>query len=308
MKLRILLSYHYYQNVDLDELFGKYFTHPYPDVFADSGAYSAMTQGVPIDIHRYARWLKKYKHLFSVYANLDVITDAETTWRNQQILEDYGLAPLPAFHVLEDWKWLDLYVKRYPYIALGVAGMQNRRDGIMRWITKCFKIAGDQAVFHGFGLTSWKVMSSFKWYSVDSSSWGQGFRFGAVPVFDETHGRFVKLKLGDVRAWAKHSLLVRSLGFDPMDFADRDRNDRAKICAISALSYIRAEQWLRRLHGEIKIPNRGVMNKERPGLCVHIADSNSTNLKDADTGLKTYLAEATYKLKDVCEVERVLDG
>ena len=34
MKLKILLSYWYYKNVDLDALFAKYFTKPYPEVFA----------------------------------------------------------------------------------------------------------------------------------------------------------------------------------------------------------------------------------------------------------------------------------
>ena len=53
MKLRILLSYHYYKDTDLDALFAKYFTPPYPDVFADSGAFSAASQGIQIDIKEY---------------------------------------------------------------------------------------------------------------------------------------------------------------------------------------------------------------------------------------------------------------
>jgi hypothetical protein len=305
LKLRILLSYWYFKDTDLDAMLSKYFSEPYPDIFADSGAYSAMTQGSAVNIREYSEWLKRYRHLFKVYANLDVIMDPRATLRNQEWLEDQGLAPLPAFHVREDWEWLESYVSRYSYIALGVAGMQNRRKEIMSWLTRCFKIAGKKAVFHGFGLTSWPVISNFPWYSVDSSSWGQGFRFGVVPIFDPYRGRFHKLHLGDRQAWARYASLVTSLGFDPHDFADRQRNDRAKICAISALSFMRAESWLRGRFGEICIPNRP---ETESGLRVHLADGSTSNLSDADKGIKTYLAESRSEARDIRNAQGYIDA
>ena len=45
-RLRILLSYHYFGREDLDALLAKHFTEPYPEIFLDSGAFSAKTQGV----------------------------------------------------------------------------------------------------------------------------------------------------------------------------------------------------------------------------------------------------------------------
>jgi len=106
--------------------------------------------------------------------------------------------------------------------------------------------------------------------------------------------------------------LVEALGFDWRDFADRARNDRAKICAISALSYMMAEQWLRHRHGEIFIP--GTDNQGAPGVRAHLADanparfgeaalgvgerlhladtSNGINYGDADKGLKLHLADS----------------
>jgi hypothetical protein len=327
--LRVLLSYFYYRNVDLDELLEKYFPGNYPDIFADSGAFSGMTRGVVIDVEEYAEWLHRYKHLFSAYANLDVIQDAEATWENQQKLEDAGLEPVPAFHVLEDWKWLERYLEGYRYIALGVAGMQARGDAIMAWLTRCFQMAGERAVYHGFGLTSWQVMASFPWYSVDSSSWGQGFRYGTISLFDARIGRFHKLRLGSREDWLRHSTTVRAWGFDPLDFADRARNDRAKICAISALSYMRAEQWLRRHHGAIRIPGQGdsgtgpkthlVVGAGHPdaekggnmsinalaqagvgGPRIHLSDTGTppgVHLREA--GTKLFLAEVDAHMKDI---------
>ena len=310
MKLRILLSYHYYKDTDLDALFAKYFTPPYPDVFADSGGFSAMTQGVTIDINAYAAWVKRYKHLFAVYANLDVIGNPDATWRNQQTLEDAGLAPLPVFHTGTDFKWLEHYIERYPYMALGgMVPYMKFPKKIMPWLIQCFRLAEGETVFHGFGATAWKVVSALPWYSVDSSSWGQGFRFGQVPLFDTKAGRFRDCALGDVEGCRALALLFGELGFDWRDFADRSRNDRAKICAVSALSYMKAERHLRRRHGEIVIPHREGAGEV---LRLHLADanpqrygdtvtgirqvqadtSNGVNYGDADKGIKLHLADA----------------
>lgn len=313
MKLRILLSYHYYKDTDLDALFEKYFTPPYPEVFADSGAFSAASQGVQIDIADYAAWVKRWAHLLTTYANLDVIGDADATDRNQKTLEDLGLAPLPVFHTGSDMGHLEKLVERYQYIALGgMVPFMRFPKRIMPWLIKCFKLAQGRAVFHGFGATSWTVVKALPWYSVDSSSWGSGFRYGQVPVFDARAGKFQILNLGNIAAWQKHSRLVEALGFDWRDFADRNRNDRAKICAISALSYMMAEQWLRHRHGEIFIPGRddqGVSGvrahladanparfgeaAQGVGVRLHLADtSNGINYGDADKGLKLHLADS----------------
>ena len=49
------------------------------DLFIDSGAYSAKTQKVEIDVYAYMQFLEKYKDYISIYANLDVINDAKKT-------------------------------------------------------------------------------------------------------------------------------------------------------------------------------------------------------------------------------------
>ncbi len=282
MQLRILLSYHYYKDTDLDALFAKYFTAPYPEVFADSGAFSAASQGAHIDIADYAAWVKRWAHLLTVYSNLDVIGDPAATDRNQKTLEDTGLAPLPVFHVGSDMAELETLLESYPYIALGgmVPHMRFPKR-IMPWLVKCFKAAAGRGVFHGFGATAWTVVKALPWYSVDSSSWGSGFRYGQVPVFNTSQGKFETLALGNVKEWQNHARLVEELGFDWRDFADRKRNDRAKICAISALSYMMAEQWLRKRHGEIYIPGRP---QDAPGVRTHLvtADSTSSNMGAAN--------------------------
>lgn len=310
VQLRILLSYWYYKDADLDVLFKKYFTEPYPDVFADSGGFSAMTQNAEINIEDYANWVKRYKHLFSTYANLDVIGNPSETLKNQRILEDkFGLEPRPVVHAANNYDALEYYLKnKYKYICLGgLVPYASQPKVRMRYLIKAFQMAGSEAVFHGFGVTSWEVMSQLKWYSVDSSSWGSGFRFGSIPLFDSARGKFEKAKLGDREGCLKFSRLFEELGFNWQDFADRKRNDRAKVCAISALSYMKAEQYLRRKFGNVYIPgddapevlrahladaNPQRFGEAASGLRLHLSDtSNGVNYGDANAGLHLHLAE-----------------
>lgn len=53
---KFLLSYHYFKSEDLDALVEQMPVRPM--LFADSGAYSAYSQGAVIDIKEYAAWLK----------------------------------------------------------------------------------------------------------------------------------------------------------------------------------------------------------------------------------------------------------
>lgn len=268
--MRILMSYWYYKDNDLDKLLGTDFEHR-PDVFADSGAFTAMTRGVEITSREYGDWLKRWGHWFSAYSNLDVIGDAERTWQNQQELESLGLRPVPCFHVLEDFSWLERYVEQYQYIALGVAGKQAKKTAIMRWLVRCFKMAGESAVFHGFGLTGWQVLKSLRWYSVDSSSWGKGFRFGNVPLFDSRRGRFEGAIIGNRQSCARHAELIRELGFEPVDFSDRTRNTREANCVASARSFMKAETYLQGIHGKIGIPGR--IEEEQTGIKIYLVDT-----------------------------------
>jgi hypothetical protein len=248
LRLRILLSYWYFKEHDLDTLIPQKFTPPYPCIFADSGAFSAATQRVAIRWQDYAAWLKRYRHWFQVMANLDVIGNPMATQAHQEALEDAGLPVLPVFHAGEPWAVLDRLLTRYRYIGLGglVGSASAWRTTLMPWLVQCFKRGQGTAVFHGFGCTTWEIIKALPWYSVDSSSWGAGFRYGRVPLFEWQRGRFAACDLGDPVSVGKVAPLIRALGFEPADFALRARNTRAHNCGIAALSYCLAAAWLQR--------------------------------------------------------------
>ena len=86
-------------------------------VFLDSGAYSALTKGAKIDIQDYIKFIKENLSVLDLYANLDVIYNAEATLANQQIMEKEGLSPIPCYHAGEDFSYLQYYIKNYDYIS-----------------------------------------------------------------------------------------------------------------------------------------------------------------------------------------------
>lgn len=165
------------------------------DIFLDSGAFSAWTQGVDVDIQEYIKFIKEHEDLLTVYANLDVIglggklpneLTAEMTLKNQKIMEEAGLNPLPCFHFGEPYEYLQYYVDNYDYMAFGVAGRKG--SALIPWLDTCFSdyvcdAEGYPKIkVHGFAVTSLPLMLRYPWYSADSTSWVMTSRTGAIYI------------------------------------------------------------------------------------------------------------------------------
>ena len=174
------------------------------NLFLDSGAFSAWTQGLEINIQEYIEFIKEHQDIIEIYANLDVIgingkqpgkLTAEKTLENQKIMEKAGLNPLPCFHFGEPFEFLQYYVDNYDYVALGVAG--NTGIKLVPWLDTCFGdyICGKDGIpkvkVHGFAVTSLPVMMRYPWYSVDSTSWVQTGRMGAIYIPRFRNGKWV---------------------------------------------------------------------------------------------------------------------
>jgi len=156
-------------------------------LFLDSGAFSANIRDLNIDIYKYMEFIKEHEQYLTAYANLDVIGDPEATWRNQKIMEDNGLSPLPVFHI-EDGKDYLYRCFDYPYFCLGGMAKGFSKDQRISFMDNCFRIICDgpdhlpKYKVHGFGMTSLKLMLRYPWWSVDSTSWVLTGRFGSIFV------------------------------------------------------------------------------------------------------------------------------
>jgi len=154
-------------------------------VFLDSGAFSAFTQGVKIDISKYCDYCHKNKDIILYPSVLDAIGDYRGTYHNQMEMERQGVKPLPCYHYGEPPEVLEHYIANYPYITIG--GMVPiSTPQLILWLDEIWErylthADGTPKIkVHGFGLTSLPLMFRYPWYSVDSSTWVQWAANGMI--------------------------------------------------------------------------------------------------------------------------------
>ena len=189
----ILESYHYVHK----DTFVNAMRKDNAKVFLDSGAFSAFTLGVKIDLDQYCNYIKCNSDIIRVEdgalmaAVLDGIGDPYETYCNQLAMEERGVKPMPCFHQGEDERYLKWYIENYDYISLGgMVGTSVKQ--LMVWLDRVWDRhlidgSGNPKIkVHGFGITSVALMERYPWYSCDSSSWLQIARFGAI--MDPQHG------------------------------------------------------------------------------------------------------------------------
>ena len=292
---RLLISYHYARGKNLGDEGKKHWPNFPVKIFGDSGAYSAWSLGKPIHVDEYAEWLKENKPFLACYANLDMIGSPEGSARNLAKLEAHGLNPLPVFHYGSPFEELEKIIDAgYPYICLG--GCVGRPSGLLiKFAIRCFKIARAKdkgTVFHGFGLTNLKCIMNLPWYSVDSSSWGQAYRFGTVKLFDPTKGDFVSCQLFTDQV-DKHARLIRTYGGNVECLRDRKLYHHSMAAELSALSWRGLESYCRRRHGKV------LMRDEDPGQHLYMAGAGGDltgrirGITDKLAGMHLYLADGS---------------
>lgn len=136
----------------------------------DSGAYTAMTKNVEIDLDEFIEfskhWLKTDPQLEEVFA-LDVIGDAKQSLKNCEKMWEEGIPAIPTYHLGSPESDLKYIAKNFPKIALGgVAKYRNR----VSWALECFRRVWPKPV-HGLAFGSEKDCLKIPFHSVDASSW-----------------------------------------------------------------------------------------------------------------------------------------
>lgn len=146
---------------------------------------------------KYIEFIKEHKDYIDVYANLDIINNAEATYKNQKYLESKGINPIPVFHLGTDISWLKRYLAEgYDYIALGGI-VPNPPNVIIPILDDLFeKYLTDKDGYplvklHGFAVTSVKLVIRYPWWSVDSTSWVKFGKYGIVCVPRRKGGKYM---------------------------------------------------------------------------------------------------------------------
>jgi hypothetical protein len=225
-------------------------------VFLDSGAFSAFSLGVSVDLPGYCDWIRKNSDIIRYEDNalmasvLDGIGDPLQTYRNQLTMEEMGVRPLPCFHYGEDERYLEHYIANYDYITIGGLVPISKPQQMM-WLDRIWQdylVDGSgrpKIKVHGFGLTTIDLVQRYPWYSVDSSSWvqigahgnifldGKTLAFSSESPNRKVAGQHIDTLPPIMREAIEKKLVQR--GFDPASLRD---NTYARW-ALNAAEYAR---------------------------------------------------------------------
>jgi hypothetical protein len=212
-----LESFHYIGHGRFDELIRRN-GHT---LFLDSGAFSMYTQGVAVDLDKYASFVNKRTDLWDVVSNLDHIGAGgeQKSYENQKYLESVipNAKVIPVHHARDSDDWLLRYLDEgYDYIALG--GMVPESTGyLLNWLDRIWDKylalpdGSARIKIHGFGLTRFDLMERYPWFSVDSTSWVQTGMFGGILV--DVDDRVYKIDVSN----SSPSKKKRDKHFDTLD-------------------------------------------------------------------------------------------
>ncbi len=157
--------------------------YDYPTFLLDSGGFSALASGVKPDVYALAEFINV--NGIKTSFNLDV-PDSEISKRNQTILEREcpGCYIIPVYHLFDFYStshrpWIDEMLERYPFVGLG--GMVTGRIPIQRktaFLDYVFAKTRHSIRVHGLGIGNKDLMERYPFFSVDSTGWLSGGRFG----------------------------------------------------------------------------------------------------------------------------------
>lgn len=204
----ILCSYHYFSKLDMGAI-ASWGTR----IIGDSGAFSAMTSGSPIDREEFHAWADRWKGSLFWAAALDEIGDAAASFANWQAARRDGLELVPTIHYGEGTAQLDRFAEEGATL-IGLGGMvpySSEKERLMRWTLMMHRHARDhhpQVRFHGWGISHPYLVDNLPWWSTDSSGFSSCFRFGTLRLWVPKRGRFVSVDLNGREA-AKHATLLR---------------------------------------------------------------------------------------------------
>lgn len=275
----VLASFFYFKDQDLD-------AWPNLTFVGDSGAYSAWSVGATLTTKDLAEWAIQWRHRLKWTASLDVIGNPVKTYSNWRDMVDvYGVHAIPSIHFGTNPAELDKYARRgADLVGLGGGGMAPAKAQ-MRWLISVFKYAREHhpdMQFHGWGRTSTQSRM-LPFYSIDSSSWTSGFRFGSFRVTDPSKGdKRIALSTNGKDAYQPEvaKLLTSYYGLSPKQVSRSNPTTHHNVVRLAALSESAIEQHFRMKHGAAKEPTWAVNTKAiRAGAgqrSLHLAEAGTT--------------------------------
>lgn len=158
----------------------------------DSGAFTFMNSNkgkVDFDqyLKKYINFINKYDIEYFFELDIDSVVGYEKVKEMRAVLEKgTGKKCIPVWHKsrgLEEWHKL---TKEYNYVAIGGIVTKEIKPKEYKYLSPMLSIAKENGCkVHGLGFTNLKALKRYHFYSVDSTSWLSGGRFGTLYIFQD---------------------------------------------------------------------------------------------------------------------------
>lgn len=176
-------------------------------LLVDSGAHSAHTKGIKLDLEEYIGYANEHMDKITLYVQVDKIPGQylmpktskdfleapELSWENYLYMREKSKDPdklVPVFHMGEDLKWLENMCNytfsdgsHIPYIGLSPRGdvsLQAKYDFSASCFATIQKSKNPNVKTHAFGATSLEMLERLPYTSADSTTWVLVSAYGQV--------------------------------------------------------------------------------------------------------------------------------
>jgi hypothetical protein len=177
--------------------------------FLDSGGFTARQKNVKIDVKDYAQYINDYdvKYCFNLDTN-----DIEETIANQRYLDaNVDAVVIPVYHYSDyankkHREMVEGMIQDYHLISLGgIAKSGVGKPSIKRMYDYVFNKTQDKVKVHGLGMTHLDMLKRYPFYSIDSTNYLSGRKYGFIKTLEE--GKLRKYYTGRVDGLTMKNLL-----------------------------------------------------------------------------------------------------
>lgn len=241
-----LMSYEYLKGKGLSQL------KKYPDMhlFIDSGAFTYMQDPKYSEytieqweeqIQKYLAWVEKHQSQIFAIADLDLqyVVGCEKVyeWRKkyfEPFMLRTGIPVCFMYHDegMEQWEYM---CKRYPYTGLSL----TIDDG--NSIKEMFRIAEKyNTLCQGMASTNTQMLVQYPFYTVDSTTWNVGLKYGEISVWNKS--KMMRVKKQDFETKAFPIIQGYDEHFD-LDLIRQE--DKTEMIKVNAYAFVMAEKYVR---------------------------------------------------------------
>lgn len=161
-----------------------------PDIYMDSGVFSARKRGILIPPEELAEYYLKNAHAYDWVFNMDEGTHEEQL-NNCKILKNMGVPVIGIYHADMPIDYLLRFYEISPYISIsffklgGPSGKQVHQcfDTLFSFLFKHFS-AKEFPKIHALGTERYDILSKYPFYSADSTGAKSQYAYGKHTVND----------------------------------------------------------------------------------------------------------------------------